>query len=645
MDHRLVYEFSRLGQTASSGFTSTNYALQWTGGTNNEGAPWAILDNFINEPDSLELNFGISTQPEDTYNDINSLGLVRDIGSQVNVFGEGYTYIRDWLIDHADAPVNSVLVRITDVACPKFLGYYQIEQEQIKWCDGGECQLNISLEEYTPKLNCLQNTFIYDNHQGWFPPEGIIALPLDPFMHPRYRYCDDIKPQLLQNFIFGIANGINIMIMTLIGAIIGAAQVVQSIINFVGGSGTADFADNLQSFVYDQIGDVYENLIGCGRKYPAPFVRTYFQNACDKCGITFSSNIFNGETINGKEFGRYYNTCYLFAPEDKGVREDDPYDWLNNNKPELTAPMLAAQLARLFNAKFGLEGDTFYFHSRDTFPAQILFDFTTEQDSGYILDYICYNNNTRDKRYAATSLEYALDAADLSGNDARHRYNGTKMWSADNIRFKGTNTIKIDNFSVARFTNDGIQKRKGFKDLNDSPFFQDSTLLVEKDAFTLPKLLIWDGVSEYSNAEVIKLDVLDLYFTSQWQNVDYAADELINLSTFDYFAYNYPLYFDPLNAEPGGGNPPILNIFSMHSVDNPTNSGLHNEFWTVKLEACCDVLNRLIDDSPDGVIAHIDYLVQLRTGVRGSIENVMVVYGDDELANYVELSGVVSYQQ
>lgn len=632
-----------MGLTTAAGFDSTAYNIEFTGDTNEFGAPWAILDNFIDQPDEATFIYGISTDADEIRENISSLGLVRDISSSIDIFGEGGRYIRDWLIDSPDAPVNSVMVRVTDILCPKFLGLYQVETEQLRWCEDEPCNLTLSLEEYTPKLNCLQNTFIYDNHQGWFPPDGLIQNPLPKFFHPRYRYCDDIKPQFLQNFLFIIANSLAAALNTLTGAIIAIASAIQDLINAVFGSGTVTFADGLQDGIEQAFGDIFEALLGCNRLYPAPFLRTYFQNACDKCGLTFQSNILNGDTVNGKIFNEYYNTSFLFAPEDKGVKENSDYDWIHNNRPNLHVPELAFMLKDVFNAKYGIDGDTFYFNRKDTFPTQILFDFTGS-DRNYIIDSICYNTNTRDKRFAATSFKYAQDAQDMSGNDARHRYNGVKVWSSDNVRFKGTKKIEITDISVARFTTDGIQQKKAFKNLADQPYFNDSTLLLEKDALGLAKLLIWNGISDYEDAEVIKIDLLDMYYPFQWGNADWAVDHYNAIVYGEYYVFNHPLYFDPLNGLETGSNIPYFNLANMHVIDNPTSNGVRNEFWTVKLELCCDVLDRVLENSADGVIAHIDYLCQLRTGVVGSIENVQIVYGDDEQKNYIQLDGVVSYQ-
>lgn len=620
-EYRLKYEFSHLEQTTSPGFDGT----------------WYDFTSEISDPDNVVFTFGEDNNTSETINQISSQGFERSVTGTLEATGTLYSYIAAWLIDHEDAAINMLQVRVTDVTpgCENFsLGTWTVTPDNLDWCDADECRLLFELREYRPLSACLQETLIWDNHQGWFPAEG---EPIPPHIHPRFRYCDDIKPIALQNFLFIITQGILSGLFMLVNGILVIASFLQDLINAVFGSGTVDFADDFQQNIEDQASTIMQNMLGCGRMHPAPLVRNYFINACAKCGLEFESNIFNDPS---GPHSRYYDTCLLSAPVRRGYNIDagdeatDLRDWISDNRPNETALTLAASLKDLFNAKYLVENGVFKFNTIDTFPPTIVYDFTDPTDRGLVIDGICYSWNT-DKKYASTSVTYSNDSQDQAGNEALHRYNGAKDWATNNPRYEGVKEIIATKYGVARFSNDGIDQKRIFS-VTDGAMFEflqehlADTLLLQHDATALYKLLIWDA--ENSNpydATVVKVPTGD-YNIADWPN-DWITQ---NSSPTPYYVFNNPLFFFPGGTFMGLNE----NLYNLHEIDDPTKSTIQNKSWRLTLELCCSNLSRLIADDTegDGVFAHLDYIVQLPpTGAgveqKGNIKTVILDYKSNEI--------------
>jgi len=643
-EYALKYEFAYLANTTSVGFTSSYPGLDETG-TTGDGAKWYLMTDFIEKPDDTTFNFG---KDEDQTEQLDSTGIDKGIAVNISLFGQGRAYVKDWLIDHPDAFVNSIQVRITDVLRDKNMGIWEIKQDSLDYLIGGECVMDVVFKEYNPTSNCLQNTLITDNHRKWFPSDGKLFPNVDPitgfilpvYFHPLFKYCDDIKPQFLQNFLFAFANGIRLAIITMFGIIAVVADFIVDLWNNVFGSGGTDPSTGGSDILDDIFGDIFKALIGCGRSHPGPFVRNYFINACSKCGVEFESNIFNDPS---SPHSRYYNTCVISPLSFKGLKESKVaggYDWIDHNGYNATPIGFAYDLKRIFNAKFKLEDNKFSFHSKDTFPPTIIFDFTGA-DAALIVGNIRIGRDAP-ARDALVEFQWGTDPIDMAGNEARHRYNAIKDWTdgladPDKWNFNGTETILIDKFAPARFTTDGIDRKLGFKKLDDTDFWPDNLLLLEKDVLTLSKLLIWDGVSDYQEAGTIKLDVNDMPIVMAiWTENDYAAETLGGYPDDTYFAYNYPLYFDPINSSLG-----IKNLYDLHKIDDPTLAGKKVFTWTATLELCKGNLDRLIYDAGlgDGIVAKIDYLVKLTDSMTGKIDRVSINYSKFEIV----ISGTTKY--
>lgn len=597
MAGRLKYEFKHLALDTSPGYDPT----------------WYDYTDYVAIADKPEFEFSTAdgTDPD-------SLGIDRNIASTIEPFGILHNYLRAWLIDNTYSSVNTVLVKITDIVCNKFMGYWLIKTDNLNWQNGGDCKLSISLIEYAPKTDCLKATTITDNSSlsyGWFPKNGIVPGNI----HPKFAYCIDIKPAVLQNFIGVFAQSIVMFLWSMVIGIVSILQVIQWVVNFFGLGWTpaTDFENQFNSYLKDIMGGYLE----CERRHPSPFVRNYFINPCHVCGLTFESTILNDNS------SIYYGLAHLQANVKKGVKAGDAKDWIWDNAPLHNAISYAYSLKGLFNAKYGVKNGVFYFERKDYYPVGIVFDFSGA-DSARLLDFIQYSN-TGEKKPATQNLEYALDAIDVSGNEARHRYNGAKGWNINNNPLlDGIDQIDVTDYAAARHTLDGIDKEVSFNILNKQYGWFAHYLLLEKGVTDRGKLLIWDGSSPMHEALTIR-KVLDDWNMSQY-NSDWIYDHaLMNNNLNNYYIYNWPMLYDPNQTPPDNAN--LYHNF--HSIDDPNLATLKTIQWKARIELCCDALNSLIYDNTggDGITARLGELVILDNGSKGEIRSITVNYEKNEI--------------
>lgn len=593
MPDRLKYEFRHLGDTTSAGYDPTYREQLYIAGAN-----------------SLVMTFEVNTDEE----------IERGVTEDIEVYGPTAVYVGDWLVDHVNGSVNSILVRITDTLCDSSRGEWLIKTDSLNWCDDGECKYKINLVQYEPADTCIKQYLIDDNHRGWFPDGGFVVgtdpitgLPNEQYMHPRFRYCDDIKPQALQNFMFVLAQTILIGFNGLVGPIVWIFQVVDNILDVLGLGGLPGMSQ-LEDMYKSFEDKVFGAVLGCNRVHPAPFVRNYFENICSKCGITFESSIFNDP---GSE---YYNLTHLFAPIKKGLLYDSTKDWIMDNKPAFDLVGYAKALKPVFNGKYRLDnGNVFKFERKDFFDTAPIFDFTGD-DEKYLLGSICYTWNGKQK-FANQYFKYEADTFDVSGNEAGHRFNGLKFWNVNNNPLlKGIDEISAAGWTPQRYTNDGIDKRVIFKALANQTNAQlDGVLLMAQDITGAGKLLIWDGVSEKESARVDKIDY-DTYrygaFPDGW------PDDHANISGTDYYVFNKAMMYNPV------ANPIYPNLYQFREIDDPNLYSRQAKQWHLTMQLCCDVVDRLLIFDPliDSISAKVDYLVQISDTEEGIIERIEIDY-------------------
>lgn len=588
---RLKYEFKHLELSTSVGY-NPNYVHypEVTGG------------------DQVKFTFEENADQE----------IEKGISSSIKVYGNAAVFIRDWLIDHANASVHTVLVRITDISCNQARGEWLVKSDSLEWLDNDICEYKITLREYDPTLDCMKTTTIADNWRGWFPEDGFIPSndyisndPLNTYLHPRYRYCDDVKPQALQNFLFVVAQSILIAFNTMIGPIFAIMSLLNDISNFLGFGNLGAFND-LNTFIDDTYDNMFGALLGCNRVHPAPYVRNYFNNVCTKCNLEFTSSILNDPG------SPYWNLTHLFAPVKKGLNKDSTRDWISDNEPIFTGWSYAKSLRRLFNAKYMIRGGKFYFERKDYYDASILFDFTNAATKAKLVEPISFAWTGESKK-GYQDFSYAQDAFDQTGNEARHRFNDVTDWNPNyqNPLLSGEDKVTIENYSSQRYTNDGIDQRLIFKKLGSTGTARlDGVLLMSSDMTSVGKLIIHEGSSGNQYAECIRMPyaVYNAITPVNWID-DYVYDN----NPVDYYVYNWNMFYD------AGSESTWTNLYSFHKIDDPNLATKKNISFTLKMQACCADIQTLMYTGNE-MLAKIDYQIRLNASYYGIIKKIFIDY-------------------
>lgn len=404
-------------------------------------------------------------------------------------------YIRERLIDHADAVNNKVILKFESTCCAEKITYlFQIKPESLEWCDN-QCDIKAAAVEYSnsfDQLNCLKSTLVYDNHDGF----------QDNANHPKVSYCIEMRPSALQDVILIMVIILNIILVALYPVVL----VIEIILTFI--NKIIDALNSIPGVSLDNIGDFdgnpstgtideYRNfiaslneiVIGCGRKHPSPYLREYIKNVCRKCGIAFQSSILNDSN------SEYFNTIYFNAPIRKGVLSDDNTTFIQKNRPILNGVMLLNQIKSVHNSDWVIENNILYYEREDYFvPVVPWLDLTT-YDKDKILK-VCYKW-TNKPRYAYANLYYQNDAVNWIGSEAGERYGDIIEWNNPYSPKQKDEYKPLLAFAPSRFRDDGIE-RDVLSSYKGAPFIgatirrYENVMLMNNGTQYAPSLLIYD---------------------------------------------------------------------------------------------------------------------------------------------------------
>lgn len=472
-----------------------------------------------------------------------------------------YQLIKKWLVNDVSAPLNAVSVKIQDTSCKGIYEDYQIKAIDLRWCEEGDtnnlCVFDVTVKQNEEPSACIERTLVADNWQGWFDPATT-------HKHPRFSYCNEQRPNGMMVMVWFITA--NIMgptllfmiplvialngIFAIINVIVG---VINTIVNIVGGKPIKDV--NWQAIPYidpkgllNIMANYFIESAGCGREHPAPLIRDYILNACQKCGVKVdevTAPIFFARYMPIQPSSKapyvsenlYYNACYLNAPVKRGVRRFDtlsilasPNLWqfyIPENKPLDTLSEFLDRIKGVYNAEWRVVNNTLYFQRKDYFlDGSYLLDFAANgADRQKLLEGICFEWDSIKYPIYCEGL-YALDAADTCGNEALSQMNDIVNFDPTGVNpmFEGK-LIKTVQLGGTKFRLDGASVDyiyDAFQITVNSSFlvpfvagfmfdvvggairtYADYALLMSDETCTLPKILIWDGGS-YTNAKAVR---------------------------------------------------------------------------------------------------------------------------------------------
>lgn len=424
----------------------------------------------------------------------------QQITSSSNLVFEGAAYLllKQWLIDDISAPLNRVLVKVEHVGC----GTYEdltIRGKDLVFCDDVNklCTFDVVLKQDDQTLRCVQNTLITDNHLGWFPTDS--QIPANGKKHPRFSYCNEIRPNALLVFLWSIGVVVWVIlavflvaIYTIINALIIVLNIIIGVINAIIAV-VNTFGAGLNPIPYEPLldyGDIVDDFTdkfiesaGCGREHPNPLIRDYIYNVCTKCGLDVNDlpttvSIFFAPNITVQDSDKatkaiqnpYYNACLQHAPGAKGIRRveyisligGNQYDttsfWIPENSPIYTLDVFLDLIKGVWNAEWRVTNNKLYFQRKDFYiNGGHVLDFTVNgADRNKLIEGICFEPN--DVKLPASCIGiYSEDAIDVCGNEAKGRMNGYPIVfgkTDENPLFNGM-LDKTTQLSATKFRFDG----------------------------------------------------------------------------------------------------------------------------------------------------------------------------------------------
>lgn len=427
----------------------------------------------------------------------------RSASGELIFYGDTFQLLKQWLIDDVSAPLNSVDVKIQHIENGVVCGTYEdyaIKAADLQYCDTiNLCQFTITLKQKDQIRNCIKNTLIADNWQGWFQ-----ETPTNGKRHPRFSYCNEQRPNgmltalwynmyIISSLLFVIGSVIIVVINVIIAVLIAVISVINAIINFINNLGANINTINTPTFIgfgslVTEIQQMFVESAGCGREHPAPLIRDYISNVCGKCGVTVNEDtapIFFAQqlTIQTSDTTRgnggvitatnpHYNACYLFPQTQRGVRRFDtinPFNtsmnmstwYLPKNAPLHTLDTFLDELKGLYNAEWRLSSKLIngvyvphlYFQRRDFYQSnQYIYDFSAKGKDRVKMVYgVCSEFN--DKKYpAALKGLYQGDSAEVCGNEAKAQMDGYVTFGNTNFNpnYEGLKD-KEQRFGATRF--------------------------------------------------------------------------------------------------------------------------------------------------------------------------------------------------
>jgi hypothetical protein len=541
------------------------------------------LDNIMVDPEDLNNSL---RHPVITQQRINDTGdRAFSFTGELEFSGKEYTYIYAQLKSSPNALENRIVLKMVDDCCSQNLVYeFWITHESLQWCEN-ECTVKVSATEKSDSVDqytCFKNTIIWDNHAGF-----------QQVQHPRFAYCNELRPNWLGDLMIIMVMALYTAFLTMgpvialialiidgINLIIGVNNNIINALNSLLPSGSQintvdpiDLDGDPSTTAFQQFSNWINNLlamgVGCGRKHPSPLVRAYIENVCSKCGVSFSSSIYNNPNSD------YYWAAYVNAPINKGTQENDGSTyWIPENAPILSGLQLLDQLSPVTNSKFAIKNNTLYFERRDFFiPATPWLDLTTFPKDK--IKSICWSWSQK-TRASYADLYYQKDGINWVGSEAVARWGDYVDWnnSPYSSLQKGAYKPLIE-FAAQRFRDDGID-RDILTFYEDQPTigpliqkYKNAMLMNSHNCFT-PMLLIWDPASGTENA-----------FCNKFTNI-YHSGLGVGANQF----YNYPYWFKQGYA----GN--LYDRF--HEIENPRTSGYQGLDFVAEIEYDCNLLS-LVD--------------------------------------------------
>lgn len=491
-------------------------------------------------------------------------------------FGEAYDIVRSLIIDAPLPHLVKVPIEIYSDECPDypFIGY--LEGANVDWCEVStgktKCYAKASIvdgSQPAEKLACIKNTIIWAR----LPKFGSTELSSgeDTARKGRYfAYCIEMRPKALQEILmlyYLMQRTILTPAIFAIAAIIAVINGIITAINtipFVPNIPLIDFDGNDDTNIFEEflalLNQIQDFITGCGAKHKAPFVSSYVQNVCEICGLTLQSSILSPG-------GTHHDLTRLDAPQyasRPGSSEAKIESTYLANAPNLNGGQFLDGLRKDLNWEWWLDGDVLRIEPAGNVDGHVWFT----QGDGVVIKSFCLG--TTDETVKAYGVyDYQEDAVDNSGNEVRTNWGAVIDWNNPPTDTQRGAKERIFPYGATLFRKDKQGDSIPIdKDIYNNNFAfgnlaqWKNAIVLSKGVSSLPKLLMWDGVSPQDNARVQRWKIGDL-----WD-------------------YNYQMWFR--ESHPSGVE--TLYKHSFEKTDNPRMDGVRLRTFTMDICLTCELL-------------------------------------------------------
>jgi hypothetical protein len=488
--------------------------------------------------------------------------------TELTFYGAGWQIIKSILIDPVNAFQNTITVRIWDDCCQGFLPYgFKITSNDIRFCDG-DCFVSARIQVADNDAEILRNAKAKKINEP--------SLFTDPNQIPKFNYCVENRSNFITHAIISMSLTLLILfnifipalviwaaaitvfiiflcafvvvILALVTALIWIITAVVNVLNFffqiwnslpllpniplinlpninypnIVPPSCQNIFQNPFSITQDAVDLVkliYDFIISCDEKHPAPLVRYYLQIGGNILGCQIQSDIFQNPNSSR------YDTCILNAPENNG--RSNPPTIIGENLPPWTIAEMLDKLATAINGNWFVMNGTIYLENKDYLESQQVF-FDAINESADILETACYDPSP-EQPYASTLIKFAEDGREEVGNDILQQYRIEVDYQqfGNTPSLEGRREINIP-FAPVRVRSDEMRplikydalswwQQLGFPNvilLGRLSATQDY-MLMEKGTTSVPKLIIWNRQSGINDAKVLNYGQGD--FNRPWK--------------------------------------------------------------------------------------------------------------------------------
>ena len=392
-------------------------------------------------------------------------------GGQIRFTGQAASDIKTAIIN-SPTPISSfVKVQIQDDCCNNLLFEGKITYEDVSWCEvnpDGSCIVEVSISDDSPesaKLACLKNTVISSlkSVDGSISSQGP-----DEFRSSLYpSFCTEARPASFQ-FV----------------AIVTAASLFFIVINLLGFFSFLPPVRNVLNTIQDRI-------LGCGKRFKAPFVHSYLANACKLCGLGLDSPIFNP--------GGFLHNMVRVDLQHRGEARtalEANEDYFVFNRPSLTVDAFLDSFSAL-NIGWLLDGNTLKVDRKDRLSGGLVADLSTRSDA---VSSLCFSIEEK-QLWAGRYYRWPDDQSDKVANQLNREYSLLVDYNnpSFNPDFSGVETVDLgyafliyNNTYLASSVYNLFANNAIVRSITSVP---QSTIIAQTETRNYPVLAIWDGSS------------------------------------------------------------------------------------------------------------------------------------------------------